>query len=744
MDIHSKVLYNVNSVGTEESQLKKIEIGVLQLEGNEGITQIQKQEIFVTSKPGQFASKSDWERYLDDVFIFGTYYQKYNFIAKIPDNEILQIAPDNPLFAKSHSYYNFRIRAYEDHTSLPDVNELDMPCFMDGVFFKTLPNSPMSNRLYTRDGTMGYGSDVHMLTRVQGVNKNYFMFSNEPQRTKYLEDNYFHKYTLLPPLEPESMQRKNNYLISLDYNVGRNNHVVEVPFFNKIEMSHISSDTHIKEAFEHEWIQGKEMLLNIIKNTNKNSLTLTSPEPVLENDFLPSGGTVEDKYPRFNLVDAIENYSSTNLDDEVSTYVFDTTQSIHDSNLSVSESDLDISIQLLIGILRTKMSDMAIPLETMIDNKDVCYSEFLAYKVEKVGVGLTPLQTFYFYNFNKAKTFIDTQVKFGKTYSYNISGFWFLAGQRYAFELVNSGDSSVQPSGGDLGVDEESLRQAPGYSAEIKLIAKPVFDVIEIPIVSKPLMIVEPPPPEPIVKIEDVRGVDHKIRLCLKDNRQIKTSTYQRRSLPIIEEGEDEAYASMLNGYCYSDNHYFSHVASDSSFDVYRLEEEPKSIGDFGGNIIYSFRSSKIDAYGFRHPSHYVYDYLEHKKKYYYLFRNKTHYGNPSLPSPIYVVEKYKDADATILKVNKYVPKDSREFYENKFRRFMRIRVNQGHFRFGEASLQNPNSAKDNLANYKLGSGDADIWRFDDDNHIKLRLESKNTGKKIDINLLFRYNKPTI
>ena len=80
----------------------------------------------------------------------------------------------------------------------------------------------------------------------------------------------------------------------------------------------------------------------------------------------------------------------------------------------------------------------------------------------------------------------------------------------------------------------------------------------------------------------------------------------------------------------------------------------------------------------------------------------------------------------------------------------MNIAINDIHLDINEKtyiapqSLKQIPSAKDSSLIMGNETNEDSIWRFNDleNNYIKLRLESKNSGKKIDFNLIFNYNKP--
>ena len=199
-------------------------------------------------------------------------------------------------------------------------------------------------------------------------------------------------------------------------------------------------------------------------------------------------------------------------------------------------------------------------------------------------------------------------------------------------------------------------------------------------------------------------------------------------------------------------NIYSTFAASDSVFDVYRLETKPKSMMDFSDALYHTAQSSEIDEFGDRDVMSTMFDYLEHQKKYYYIVRTRTHRNNLSNPSPIYVVEKFKDADETILKVETMtIDEEIAPSMETKFRRFMQVNIDDRHLFVKSETYQNGQSAFDNITNILLGQDNPDyesIWSYAGDNtnnenkYIKLRLESKRTGKKIDLNFYFKIQTP--
>ena len=143
-------------------------------------------------------------------------------------------------------------------------------------------------------------------------------------------------------------------------------------------------------------------------------------------------------------------------------------------------------------------------------------------------------------------------------------------------------------------------------------------------------------------------------------------------------------------------------------------------------------------------------DLIKHQKKYYYAFKVLTHRGNPSELSPVYVVEMYEDADETFLTFDLYQEPEIEKFQNNfKMRKYMQIIPNFEHTIPNEQYLLETHStAFDAMTEIKLGSEDLEekVWAYDrnvpdDKKYIKLRLESKSSGRKMDINVIFKIKK---
>ena len=748
-----RVIYNdgstIISPDANDGELLSIEPGPFAPQSTEGIKTVFKQTLHLKGSETLLDSQDAWKSFIYSKFAIGTSYSNYKCSFTIPDNEQITLLDDNDLFHNTHSFYQFRIRDYELVSS--DGEERNFPCFLDGLYKKRFPTSLKARSLYDYNDQLslnGLPLPFLMVRESQSkTNKNYHMFSNHmhkggnhmflAQGAYNMKKNYFYQYAKISPQSAQSIiDKKSNVFVLFDYNNLLNEYVLDVPFYNRISMERIHQGfNEVKDIFED--AEMVEIIMSMLKNSG------TSTKSLLVNGSAAS-------YSMIDVLDEILNYNSSNsleLEDEL--FLFDPDESIYDND----NKELTFLVRriITIGRLRSLMGDFSKPFKKLFPDPTDCYREIIAHKIVKRRAGETiPIQTFYFYSFDKTKDFIDTQIRFDTTYEYEVSAFAFIAGQKIAFNNLRTtkddGDFLVNQDGANT--DEAVNLSDHRFQAKVDMVVKPSFQILSIPIFTKQLRVVEPPPIEPKVTFQDVSGVRNKIKISIEDVFDINISDNERKELITFSEEEEEHYMNLTR-YCNSRMIYSSFVATDSVFEVYRMETEPTDITDFADKLIYIANSETLDVYGDRGVCSYMFDYLEHQKKYYYLFRTRTHYGNPSNPSPIYVVEKYQDADETFIKVETMtIEKDKNYSMEISLRRFMQVLINDQHFIFNNNEFVSNASANDNIGTMKLGDVflEEPIWEFNNKdgqgNHIKLRLESKNTGKKIDLNLFFRYDQP--
>jgi len=72
--------------------------------------------------------------------------------------------------------------------------------------------------------------------------------------------------------------------------------------------------------------------------------------------------------------------------------------------------------------------------------------------------------------------------------------------------------------------------------------------------------------------------------------------------------------------------------------------------------------------------------------------------------------------------------------YSTEMKKIFQLSPNLSQVSFDTTDVDFSNNAKDEIGNLKIGSADDLIW----DKTYKLRLTSKKTGKKIDLNITYK------
>ena len=181
-------------------------------------------------------------------------------------------------------------------------------------------------------------------------------------------------------------------------------------------------------------------------------------------------------------------------------------------------------------------------------------------------------------------------------------------------------------------------------------------------------------------------------------------------------------------------------VALQRYIEVYRLSTRPTAITDFEGAKI-----AEIDL-AFENLSQYSYknaffdDTLKTNQKYYYLFRVLNQQRVLSHLTEITEAELINDGGYKYAVFNTlYEYELEEEVFDNPsvaFKKLIQLQPNLEQLQFDTENLDYNESAISQIENLTIGASDDSIW----DKTFKVRLTSKKTGKKIDLNITYTLN----
>ena len=376
---------------------------------------------------------------------------------------------------------------------------------------------------------------------------------------------------------------------------------------------------------------------------------------------------------------------------------------------------------------------------------DMAYSEIIAFKVEKYALpegtdqlpaAAVPIQSFYFPNLSTRDRikYIDTQVKFAKKYIYKVYAYNLVIGSTYRY-LHNIADDP------DMGL-KFSVHQFPS----VQIFETPYYTF-------DPVQVRDYPPVFPDVEVVPFRAVNNKIRFLL-NTQDIKYAfepeKYKINSSDIAKYAVQREFQNKkLPPDGPGGPIVFGSDDSEVEFEVYRITTAPTSYVDFQGDPLATIEGRIPD--GQRTLSVAYDDKIEPNQKYYYTFRCTDYHGGLSIPSPIYKVELIDDNGRIFPAIEVYhlnggVPAASTKNTVKDMKRFIQLGPSfaQALINVGSPLLNNTAGNPDNVPASPLLNTQANgVWTSGTGANLiektfKVRITSKHTGRKLDLNLTFR------
>ena len=381
-----------------------------------------------------------------------------------------------------------------------------------------------------------------------------------------------------------------------------------------------------------------------------------------------------------------------------------------------------------------------------IYNSEISTRQIIGYKIEKyIDNDVTlPTQTYYFNKFNNL-TFIDTQLKYGRKYIYKTFALVAVVGSSYQYTRlhVSQGDNSMVNTADNSVNEEHEVDTNKKYAAFVDVEVRPSFQVLEVPISNFQEMFYDQPPMPPQIHFYNQKGRNTLEAILSPNLNSSYDPTYTFRELT----PDDTKQAERLE--LSADNVYGTVFSSDyftGRYEVYRMDDPPQRITDFANNFLtevdmnttvtfFSQNSNggknKVGQSIQNNQVAHFEDDLVPNRKYYYLFRALTYHGTPSNYTPIYEVEFIQDSDETKINVSEYViPENVHHVYRRMSKRIIKISPNFEHLLF----TGDETNVQDALQN--IGVLDTKLLSLTKDGELfKIRITSKHTGKKMDINL---------
>tara|TARA_Y100000034_G_scaffold66711_1_gene80511 strand:+ start:668 stop:3520 length:2853 start_codon:yes stop_codon:yes gene_type:complete len=396
------------------------------------------------------------------------------------------------------------------------------------------------------------------------------------------------------------------------------------------------------------------------------------------------------------------------------------------------------------------------------------YNEIVAYRIEKIGGEATGdlktqkvLQNFWIFNSPRlldTVNFYDSQVKYGETYTYKIYQYVLVVGIKYALSdlilgrttgttVADDGETQYCLQWYNPYTDEvanslyytshgDSTTNAYKYMAEFNVTQEPTIKILEVPMFSKAVTILDHPPNQltldPFYLLDASQTIGYNAR-----HETFVESTYPTVISSADGELRDEYLRSndML-----SDSELTLPTRAQARYlEIYRLTEMPTAYTSFDNHLLTTI-DLKINNSIYTLPSTIFHDKINTNQKYYYLFRVVNENLVPGQLSEIYEAELVNDGGYTYGMFDMIFAEDLEiDNFTNPsavLKKLLQLQPNMSQIDFNDADVNYEDSAENQLTNMTLGTAEDLIWN----KTFKIRLTSKKTGKKIDLNVTYKYN----
>jgi len=368
-------------------------------------------------------------------------------------------------------------------------------------------------------------------------------------------------------------------------------------------------------------------------------------------------------------------------------------------------------------------------------------SETIAYRIAKsitrrpgeTSEAQEHMQNYYYSNTSKLDVLkhIDTQMRYGERYHYRIYAWKVIFGTEYEYKIDQKYLSLF-----DSGFEDAIKKYSDGttnYDFEVDIISRPNVKVVEVPYFSCATRMMDSPPIPPNINIIPYKNVNNKVLINLSSNTGeikqkpiiIETENGDAESLKEIYEAQELPQGSIIE---------FQSEDPPQTFQVFRTTIEPTSYQDFKGTM---------KEHGVEDLSSFsLVDNLIPNTKYYYTFRVKDVHGHVSNPSEVYKVELVDNSGAVYLLIDIFEMKEKKPKSTKAMRRYISV-VPQPEQRFIDEDRTgvefDENNAGVTAVNLtpELGLAEESIFNRGPEKYFKIRLISKKTGRKIDVNVAF-------
>ena len=678
---------------------------------------------FKGGRPGEIgARKSDEntvKKYIDNKIILDEEYLDHSFNLSLPfDKRDLDrmSTSGRPLFASVEAEYNFYQEQYEEYSSREGVQEYTLP---DLYNYNAFISSPTPNKdietIISLSGSIDATTVLPLSTikntseQVKKYFKKWSMIASTPSPlvTNILRESEKYKNVAVAiedlDIITEYNERKEMYPMYVDISFATERTTTVAQILSDVNlMNQLISDLGTGKISQssQKFFQASETAVQVNEDDERTF------ERKLEAEVTENNVIVYDFEQWFNNI--VQNQNT--VDTAGITFLAKSNEAFQKAN----DPKFNFFKSIVKNILQAKIKqliDREMRSYKQLMAGKQAYSETLLYKVTKHTLDGKLIQTMYLPNTNDIDVlrYVDTQVKYNKVYTYTITAIQFVIGSKYKYttkrEFINTLAATVETF--------------------------PSLVMLEVPYFKTDVTVVDKPPVPPDVTFIPYRAVDNRIKINFMSN------VGRYRLDPINIQPDDPAMFSKVREsqrLLPKEKILFESDDLPTVFQIFRTDEHPKAWSDFTDRLRASVETDFSPKTKIKASSAAYVDKIRPNKKYYYTFRTIDNHNHVSNPTEIYEVEMV-NSDGTIYPVItpvEFVKEPSMPFKEIKKLIKISPTFEQSIINGIKSNFRAYESATD-ITNMILGDKEEEIWN----KKFKMRLTSKATGKRMDINFRF-------
>jgi hypothetical protein len=285
--------------------------------------------------------------------------------------------------------------------------------------------------------------------------------------------------------------------------------------------------------------------------------------------------------------------------------------------------------------------------------------------------------------------------------------------------------------------------------ADFNLKIEPIIRIFEVPVATKTLTVLDNPPPKAEVQPYQVKDQSQAIGFYIKlENPPVRDGLDTSIAYPTpITSDERITYSRYLSSQNMldTDKVKFGTVSKPTKVQVYRLSHKPKSMSEFEGNLVTTKDLVIRDENNNLHrtyitPVCFYDERIATSHKFYYTFRYLNENNTPGAWSHIIEAELVEDGGYKYAVFNSIIESElekdiKHEHPYQQFKKLLMLRPTIPQIDLDALNLNYDITAEEAYDDVTLGNTvSSKIW----DKTYKIRLTSRKTGKKIDLNVTYK------